>query len=349
MDDPRSLSGRSRPPGPESTPAAPAAPQPDSSGTRKRPKESHPTRGRRRRAAGGPTIASDRCLETYLREIDEVPLLTAEQEVELGRRIRAGDDAAREHMIRANLRLVVSIAKRFRNRGLSLPDLIAEGNLGLLKATEKFDPEAGFRFSTYASWWIQQTIRRALINTVKTVRIPSYMVEILTKWNRTREELRNELGRAPGPEEIAQRIGLSSKNRKVVEQTLNHLGPATGASPELLQSLEPTHPDHNRDHRTPDEIVMHEDALETLHDILELIDPLEASVLRLRYGLDDEEPATLESISKELGLSRERVRQIERHALRKLHAYIVEGQSPERILPGARRRTSNDEAGRRPA
>ena len=123
-------------------------------------------------------MASDNCLETYLREIDQVPLLSAEEEVALGRRIQKGDAAAREHMIRANLRLVVSVAKRFRNRGLTLPDLIAEGNIGLMKATEKFDPEAGFRFSTYATWWIQQTIRRGLINTAKTVRIPSYMVEI---------------------------------------------------------------------------------------------------------------------------------------------------------------------------
>ena len=148
-------------------------------------------------------MASDRCLETYLREIDEVPLLSAKEEVELGRRVQNGDEAAREHMIRANLRLVVSVAKRFRNRGLPMQDLIAEGNIGLMKAIVKFDPEAGFRFSTYATWWIQQTIRRGLINTVKTVRIPSYMVEILTKWGRASTALGQSLGRQPSTEEIA--------------------------------------------------------------------------------------------------------------------------------------------------
>lgn len=287
-------------------------------------------------------IASDRCLETYLREIDEVPLLSAEEEISLGRRVREGDDAAREHMIRANLRLVVAIAKRFRNRGLALPDLIAEGNVGLLKGIEKFDPEAGFRFSTYASWWIQQTIRRALINSVKTVRVPSYMVEILTKWHRASDELLHETGRRPAPDEIAKRIKLSKANRRVVEQTLRSQEGTGVAPPEFLQSVERADGDTNRDARTPDELVMHQEAIEVLRDILDLIDPLEASVLRMRYGIHGEDPATLETISQELGISRERVRQIERHALRKLHAYVVEGENAERILPGARRRDSGD-------
>ncbi|HIA39111.1 MAG TPA: sigma-70 family RNA polymerase sigma factor, partial [Planctomycetes bacterium] len=164
---------------------------------------------------------NDRCLETYLQEIDEVKLLNAEQEVELGRKVKAGDNEAREHMIRANLRLVVSVAKRFKGRGLTLSDLIAEGNIGLLKGVEKFDPESGFRFSTYATWWIKQTIRRALINSVKTIRIPSYMVEMLSKWRRTTTELEAQLGHMPLPEEIAAHMEISKKNIKVVQQTIH--------------------------------------------------------------------------------------------------------------------------------
>ena len=269
-------------------------------------------------------MASDRCLETYLREIDEVPLLSAEEEVELGRRVQQGDEAAREHMIRANLRLVVSVAKRFRNRGLPLQDLIAEGNIGLMKAIEKFDPEAGFRFSTYATWWIQQTIRRGLINTVKTVRIPSYMVEILTKWGRASTALGQSLGRQPSTEEIAKHLGLSQKNRRVIEQTLNTNQGTTDLGDDAVVHRSEAEYNDNAHRMAPDEIVLRSDALQTMHEILELIDPTEASVLRMRYGLEDEQPATLEKIAKTLGISRERVRQMERATLRKLHAYVVE-------------------------
>lgn len=268
-------------------------------------------------------------------------MLSAEEEVQLGRKVQEGDSVAREHMIRANLRLVVSVAKRFRNRGLTLPDLIAEGNIGLLKGIEKFNPEAGFRLSTYATWWIQQTIRRALINSVKTVRVPSYMVEILTKWNRVSTELKTDLGHNPSPREVADQIGLSDKNTKVVQQTLRGQEAPPTVGSEGLHAIPGQHREHNRDRKTPEEIVMHEDALRTLRDILELIDPLEAAVLRLRYGLDDQEPATLEKVSKSLGVSRERVRQIERHTLRKLHAYVVEGAPPEQILPYAGRRAGS--------
>ncbi len=268
-------------------------------------------------------------------------MLSAEEEKELGRKVREGDPVAREHMIRANLRLVVSVAKRFRNRGLSLPDLIAEGNIGLLKGVEKFDPEAGFRLSTYATWWIQQTIRRALINSVKTVRVPSYMVEILTKWNRVSSEMKQALGHQPSPREIAKKIGLSEKNTRVVQQTLRSQEAPPTLGSEGIHSVTGQHLDHNRDRKSPDEIVMHEDALRTLRDILELIDPLEAAVLRMRYGLDNDQPATLEAVSKKLGVSRERVRQIERHTLRKLHAYVVEGAPPEQILPASGRRAGS--------
>ena len=251
----------------------------------------------------------------------------------MGRRIQKGDADAREHMIRANLRLVVSIAKRFRGRGLTLPDLIAEGNLGLLKATEKFNPEAGFRFSTYATWWIQQTIRRSLINTVKTVRIPSYMVEILTKWGRVSNELGQSLGRKPSPEEVSKKLGLSDKKRKVVQQTLRGNGGVHNLEEEILLGQYQAHGEENRERMRPDEIALQDDALRTLREILDLIDPTEAAVLRLRYGIGQESSATLEQISKALGISRERVRQMERKTIRKLHAYVVEGAPPEQILP----------------
>ena len=280
-------------------------------------------------------MASDRCLETYLREIDEVPLLSAQEEVALGRRVQRGDESAREHMIRANLRLVVSVAKRFRNRGLLLQDLIAEGNIGLMKAIEKFDPEAGFRFSTYATWWIQQTIRRGLINTVKTVRIPSYMIEILTKWGRASTALGQSLGRQPSTEEIAKHLGLSQKNRRVIEQTLNTNQGTTDLTDDAVVHRSEAEYNQNAHRLAPDEIVLRSDALQTMHEILGLIDPKEAAVLRMRYGLDEGQPATLEKIAKALGISRERVRQLERSTLRKLHAYVVEGAPAEDILPKA--------------
>ena len=292
-------------------------------------------------------ISSDRCLDTYLREIDEVPLLTAEEEVALGKRVQKGDSDAREHMVRANLRLVVSVAKRFGGRGLSLPDLIAEGNLGLFRAVEKFDPNAGFRFSTYATWWIQQTIRRGLINQSKTVRIPSYMVEILTKWRRVSNQLEGDLGHRPDPAEIAKQLGLSASNTRVVKQTLQHSTFAPSSNEELLYNLSGRH--RRSEQMLPDEIALKRDALKTLRDILNLIDQREARVLRMRYGLETEKPATLEAISKELGISRERVRQIERDSLKKLHAYVVEGVPPEQIFPAARKNAPGRDGQKRSA
>ncbi|MCH2111358.1 MAG: sigma-70 family RNA polymerase sigma factor [Planctomycetes bacterium] len=277
-----------------------------------------------------------------------MPLLKPEEEVSLGRRVQNGDEEAREHMIRANLRLVVSIAKRFSGRGLSLPDLIAEGNLGLFKGIQKFDPEAGFRFSTYATWWIQQTIRRALINQVKTVRIPSYMVEILTKWGRTAASLENDLERKPTPDEIGKALELSPSSLRVVKQTLLQ-GNATSSGPDdIVNNLVGT--GETETSQRPDQIATKRDALHTLEEILALIDQREAQVLRLRYGLGEEKPATLETISNELGISRERVRQVEREALRKLHAYVVNGVPPDQIFPSVREHRLRDKGDKkRPA
>src|SRR5262247_1439397 len=162
----------------------------------------------------------DHGLDTYLAGINEVPLLTPEEEIELATRIQRGDLAAREHMIRANLRLVVSIAKNYGNRGLSFMDLIEEGNIGLMKAVEKFDPKAGCRFSTYATWWIKQGIRRSLVNSVKTVRVPSYMSEIVSRWKATAMELGYRLGRQATTSEIAEQLDLPESNWNVVRETV---------------------------------------------------------------------------------------------------------------------------------
>jgi len=162
----------------------------------------------------------DQNLDAYLSDINEVALLTPQQEIELARRVQAGDLSAREHMIRANLRLVVSIAKKYVNRGLAFLDLIEEGNIGLMRAVEKFDPDAGCRFSTYATWWIKQGIRRALINTVKTVRVPSYMAEIVAKWKATTMEMTLRLGRSPTSGEVAEELGIPEANWNVVRETV---------------------------------------------------------------------------------------------------------------------------------
>jgi RNA polymerase primary sigma factor len=273
-------------------------------------------------------LAGERCLETYLKEINEVSLLTPEQEKDLARRIRAGDMEARDHMIRANLRLVVSIAKRYLNRGLSLQDLIAEGNIGLLKGVEKFNPDLNCRFSTYAAWWIKQSIRRALVNTVRTVRVPSYMVELISHWKGVEAELSFQLGRPPRAEEIAE--GLAAENRvvqddswDVVERTIR--GGATTSSADAFWNASEAIEDPKT--QQPDEAFVDACEIEKLNELLKIIDEREALILRLRYGFGDTEPMTLKEIGEIVGLTRERVRQIEGEALRKLHSILVGGKS----------------------
>jgi RNA polymerase primary sigma factor len=262
-------------------------------------------------------------LQLYLRSINESPLLTADEEKSLARKIiNDNDGAARERMVRSNLRLVVNIAKHYVNRGLTLPDLIEEGNIGLLKAVEGFDPDNGSRFSTYASWWIKQAIKRALINGVQPIHIPAYMVELMSKFRQAMRELEEELGRLPNTDELSAYLKMSKKKLSIIKKAVKAYhsptqfsgGRGAVAGEEMLISdiVADTH------NPGPDEQVQGNDELLQLTGLLENIDEREAKILRMRYGLDGKDPMTLKEIGQQIGLTRERVRQIEHEALRKL-------------------------------
>ncbi len=270
----------------------------------------------RRRKARRKRIASP--LEAYLREINETPLLSAEEEKELAHRIAQGDPAARDRMVRANLRLVVNIARNYAGKGLPLQDLIEEGNLGLLRAVEGFDPSMNTRFSTYASYWIRQSIKRALINSAKAIRIPAYMVELLSKWRRARMELEDALGRTPTAEEIAKHLGVSKKKLAIIQQAIE----VYDAIAQTEQTDEDGVPlgDIVTDERTrsPDVELADADVLQKALELLDELDEREATVIKMRYGLGEYEPRTLKEIGEALGLTRERVRQIERETLHKI-------------------------------
>lgn len=260
-------------------------------------------------------------LETYLREINETALLTADEEKELSYRIANSDKEARDRMVRANLRLVVNIARGYTGKGLPLQDLIEEGNLGLLRAVEGFDPTMNTRFSTYASYWIKQSIKRALINSGKTIRVPAYMVELLSKWRRATAKLLDELGRTPTMEEIATELEIPRKKLAIVKKAilLYNATPQTDDDEAGLSIGDLIADDR---HKAPDLEMLDSDSLKHVFKMLGTMDEREATILRMRFGLDDSEPRTLKEIGEALGLTRERVRQIESEALGRIAASL---------------------------
>jgi len=256
-------------------------------------------------------------LHLYFQDINATPLLTPEQERSLAARIAEGDPEARDHMVKANLRLVVNIARGYVNKGLGLEDLIEEGNLGLLRAVEGFDGGMANRFSTYASYWIKQSIRRAVMNQGKPIRLPAYMVTLLTKWKRASNALGEKYGRPPTPEEIGRALRLSKKKIGIVGQAINvnNLVPHSDAADDgnVLDDM-------LTDDRTksPGDQLIEADDLVRVYDELDRMDLRESAVIRMRFGLDDDKPLTLREIGETLGLTRERVRQLENLALAKL-------------------------------
>jgi RNA polymerase primary sigma factor len=270
-------------------------------------------------------------LVVYLKEIGAIPLLSREDERELARRVRVGDEAAKARMVEANLRLVVQIARRYLNRGLPLPDLIEEGNLGLIRAVEKFDPDRGTRFSTYATWWIRHAIVRALANQARTIRLPVHIEQMLGRLAKEQRRLVQEFGRPPTIEELAQALGTTSEQVIELEEIRQHPVSLDAPVGEGKASLSEIVPDTASDPSAALTHLFHERA-----DLVSVLDDLavnERAVLRRRFGLEGAPPQTLEAIGQSMGLSRERVRQIESAALRKLRALLhARGVDPKDLF-----------------
>jgi RNA polymerase primary sigma factor len=253
----------------------------------------------------------------YLSEIGRVQLLTSDEEIALAERIQQGDEEAKRRLAEANLRLVVSIARRYVGRGMLFLDLIQEGNMGLMKAVEKFDYSKGFKFSTYATWWIRQAITRAIADQARTIRIPVHMVETINKLVRVSRQLLQEMGREPSPEEIAESMGITvDKVFEIMKISQDPVSLETPIGEENDSSLGDFIEDHEA--KAPADAAAFELLREQLEDVLGTLTEREESVLRLRFGLDDGRTRTLEEVGKAFGVTRERIRQIEAKALRKL-------------------------------
>jgi RNA polymerase primary sigma factor len=267
-------------------------------------------------------------LKTYLKEVRLIPLLTAKQEVELSKRVKKGDEIARKDMIRGNLRLVINIAKRYMRMGTPFLDLIEEGNLGLMKAVEKFDHRKGFRFSTYAAWWIRQGITRSISEQGKMIRVPVYMNDLITKWKKTKERLSQKLKRLPSDNEIAKKLKLTPEKTEQINFWMSS----------TTSSLEAPIGDDNENQIS--ELVEDKNAIapdagieklldrERIDNLLEVMNDREREILDLRFGLSNTKPQTLAVVAKKMGVSRERVRQIEETALKKLRRFVA-GQEKE--------------------
>lgn len=266
-------------------------------------------------------------LKTYLKEVKIIPLLTAQQEVDLSKKIKKGDERARKDMIRANLRLVISIAKKYMYLGIPLLDLVEEGNLGLMKAVDRFDAKRGFRFSTYAAWWIRQGITRSISEQGKMIRVPVYMNELIAKWKKTKENLSQKNKSVPSDEEIAKKLKLIPEK---VEQINFWLATSTSSlEAPIGDEEESSVMDLVQDHTTPapdHEItkIMDKDRLSAL---LEIMTDRERKVLDMRFGLDDGRTHTLAEVADKIGVSRERVRQIEEEALKKLRKFVQQQEN----------------------
>ena len=259
-------------------------------------------------------------LAVYFGEIARIPLLSREEELQLARRAAAGDESAKQRLIEANLRLVVQVARRYLNRGLPLPDLIEEGNLGLLRAVEKFDGERGVRFSTYATWWIRHAVTRALANQARTVRLPVHVQMLLARYVREQKRLTQELGRAPSPSEMAKALGTAEEQIAELEELRQPTLSLDAPSGDETRRLSDIIPDVSADPADALTRLFRQRA--DLAAVLDDLAPNERTVLRRRFGLEGDEPETLETIGQGLQLSRERVRQIESAGLRKLRALL---------------------------